>query len=123
MPFNFKAWTDPQDVISAYADAKRLSEYDFNVLTWNKNMTRSWALGQAFDQSFVYTDIERQRQYHSKDYTGHEEWPTPTTIERGWSNTTFSIREYWNKYAYYDDYYHPDQYIYEWTSDVDSLVF
>lgn len=48
-PFFPKAWTDPRDIISAYADAKLLSEPEFNMLTWNSNMTRSWALGQAFD--------------------------------------------------------------------------
>ena len=99
-----------------------MSEYDFNVLTWNSNMTRNWALGQAFDQTFVYTDIERQRQDHTKDYRGHEDYPPVSTVERGWSNTTFSTREYWDKRSTSDGA-HPDQYIYEWRSEVDSLVF
>ena len=42
-------WTDPNDIVKLYSDAKKWSEYDIYTLTWNSNMTRNQALGQAFD--------------------------------------------------------------------------
>lgn len=119
MPFSFNAWTDPRDVISAYQDAKTLSECDFNMLTWNSNMTRSWALGQAFDQTFVSQDLQRNRRYTSLDYTG-QRTTSDSTIYAGWENVVFGTREMWRKSAAYDGS-RPDQYIYEWTSELDSL--
>lgn len=98
MPFNFKAWTDPRDIVSAYEDAKLLSEQEFNMLTWNSNMTRSWSLGQAFDQTFVSQDLQRNRHYTSLDYTG-QQTTSDTTIYAGWENVVFSSREMWRKSA------------------------
>jgi len=85
-------------------------------------MTRNWALGQAFDQSFVYIDIERTRQTHTKNYGDEEKWKSGH-VDGGWGNAAFEHREYWNKYAHYDSYSHPDQYTYDWESQVDSLEF
>ena len=120
-PFTPKGWTDPRDIVSAYEDAKKLSQYDFSVLTWNSNMTRNQALGQAFDQTFVYTDIRRERREDTKDYSGATSYST-WLVDSGWSNTPFSHREFWKKSAYGDGA-HPDQYIYKWESEVDSLSF
>lgn len=116
-PFDFKAWTDPRDLINAYADAKTLSEQEFNMLTWNADMTRSWALGQAFDQNFVYSEIQRRRRTDALDYAG-QETVSNRLIDSGWSNNVFQTREFWEKTAV-EDGSHPDQYIYEWTSEVD----
>ena len=117
-----KSWTDPRDIIKFYQDAKQLSQYDIYTLSWNQNMTRNGAYGQAFDQTFVYTDIRRERREDTKDYTGATSYST-WLVDQGWSNTPFEHREQWEQNAYVQQRNNRYEYIYEWESEVDSLNF
>lgn len=101
-PFFPKAWTDPRDIVSAYTDAKQLSEYDFNMLTWNNLLTGTQAVGQGIDASFDGTDI-------SCVYTNRtlSSYNVPVDVKTdcdkaGWAQATFEIAEQWEQDIYYD---------------------
>lgn len=121
-PFFPKAWTDPRDIINAYADAKQLSEYDFNMLTWNNLLTGYGAFGQGIDASFTGQDISCVYTNRILSSYNVPVYVKTDTDKVGWAQPTFEIAEWWEQNAYTDYSTHPNQYTYTWESHTEEFA-